>query len=176
MSAIRRQWIEQRWKFVPIIMLCGSVASAYTMVTLSMGDGTGTAVEPDYYRKAAAWDETQRQLAANGALNWIVTPSFAAGMSDPRLARLEIAVADKYAVALDGARVHAEVIPIRAADARCELDLSPTGNGRYAIDVPIRTGGLWEVRLRVESKGRVYTDRFRRQLMFGPSPPHEVSK
>lgn len=176
MSALTKRIVAERWKFVPVVMLLSGMASAYTMVKLSMGDGHGSAVEPDYYRKAAAWDETKRQVAANGALNWIVTPAFVAALGDARCARLEVAVADKYTVAIEDAVVQAEIIPIRAADARCAFELTSMGGGRYGVDVPLRIGGVWEVRLHVESKGRVYTDRIRRQVNFGSPPASEGSQ
>ncbi len=175
MSPRTHRLIAERWKFVPIVMLLSGVLSAYTMVTLSMGDGNASAVEPDYYRKGAAWDETKRQVAANGVLHWIVTPAFVAALGDARCARLEVAVADKYAVAIEDAVVHAEIIPMRAADARCTLELMSMGRGRYGSDVPLRVGGVWEVRLRIESKGRLYTDRIRRQIHFATPPAREAS-
>jgi len=160
------KFLENRWALVPVVMLSCTVIGATAMVTLALGDGSATAAEPDYYRKGAAWDEMKRQIAENGALGWIVTPSIVAGRKDPRSARLELTIADKYGVKIEGAVVTTEMFPIRAADSRIQLALSPGGAGRYGIDVPIRINGQWEIRVTIEANGKIYSDRFRRHIAF----------
>ena len=60
------KFLENRWALVPVVMLSCTVIGATAMVTLALGDGSATAAEPDSYRKGAAWDETNRQIAENG--------------------------------------------------------------------------------------------------------------
>ncbi len=162
-----RRAIEQRWAFVPVAFLLATVAFAVFATTLALRDPSAYAAEPDYYKRGADYDSYKQQIAENGVIGWVITPSIVAAQGDPRLARVEIAVADKYGIAIEGATATVEVIPIRDADARVQLALVPVGGGRYAADVPVRSGGQWEVRVEIRCKGKVFADRFRRQVHFG---------
>ena len=71
-------------------------------------------------------------------------------------------------VALEGAAVRAEIIPIRDADARCDVALAEMAPGRYGVDVPLRVGGQWEIRATIDWKGKTWSDRMRRSVTFGP--------
>lgn len=166
--------IENRWAMVPVLMLSFTITAATVILTLSFADSNVTAVEPDYYRKALAWNDYRKQLAENGALGWVVTSTFVAGENDPALARLELVAADKYGVKIEHAVVRAEFIPILSADSRVELALEESSGGHYAIDVPLRVNGMWEIRITIQSKDRVYSDRFRRHISFGKQRAGEV--
>ena len=164
-------FVRNRWALVPVGMLAATVVGAVLVVTLAVNDRGAAAAEPDYYRKATAWDEWKEQLARNGALRWVVTPEFGPAAGGSGLARLELTVADKHGVPIEHASVRAEVVPIRDADARVELPLAEGAAGRYGADVPLRTGGLWEIRTTVEWKGQRYVDRVRRSVRFGRPVP-----
>lgn len=163
--------VRNRWALVPVGMLAATVVGAVLVVTLAVNDRGATAAEPDYYRKATAWDEWKEQLARNGALRWVVTPEFVPAAGGSGLARLELTVADKHGVPIEHAVVRAEIVPIRDADARVGLALTEGAAGRYGADVPLRTGGLWEIRATVEWKGQRYADRIRRSVRFGSAAP-----
>lgn len=164
--------VANRWAFVPVALLAGTVTFAAFAVRLAITDRQANAVEPDYYRKAVAWDDWKRQQAENGALAWVVTPAFEASPTDARRPRLRIAVTDKHGIVLDGATVRAQVIPIRDPDSRVDVALAPDPDGAgWVADVPLRVGGQWEARVEVDWKGKHWADRFRRQVVFGrPSP------
>lgn len=164
--------LANRWAFVPVAVLGSAVLSAVAVVTLAVNDRGATAAEPDYYRKGASWDDWKRQLAENGALRWVLTPEIVPGSAGSGFARLEMAVADKNAVPIEGAQVHVEVIPIKDADSRVEVALPESAAGRYGADVPLRVGGVWEIRSTVEWKGKRYCDRVRRNVAFArPAEP-----
>lgn len=158
--------VANRWAFVPVVVLGTTVLSAVAVVTLAVNDRGATAAEPDSYRKGAAWDDWKRQLAENGALRWVLTPEIVAGSPGSGFARLEMAVADKNAVPIAGAAVRVEVIPIKDGDSRVEVVLPESAAGRYGADVPLRVGGVWEIRSTVEWKGKRYCDRVRRNVAF----------
>ena len=163
--------VRNRWAFVPVGVLAATVVSAVLVVTLAVNERNATAAEPDSYRKGAAWDEWKAQLAANGALRWVVTPEFLPSPTGSGLARLELSVADKHSVPIEGALVRVEVVPIRDADSRIELALPEAAPGRYGVEVPLRTGGLWELRVTVDWKDKRYRDRIRRTVSFGRRAP-----
>lgn len=166
-----RRLIEHRWAFVPVLLLAGTVASAFTMVKLSMGDGSALAVEPDYYRKAAHWDDLKQQRALNGYLNWVISPDIVRAHGDATCARLELTIADKHGVRIDDARVTVELFPLRAASNRSTHDLDALSSGRYGIDIPVRENGQWEFRVSVLKGDKLYTDSFRRHLHFAGGAP-----
>lgn len=159
--------IEHRWALVPVGLLAMAVAAAVLVVTFVVGERGATAAEPDYYRKGAAWDDWKRQVAENGVLRWTVTPDVVAAHGGNGLARLELHVVDKHSIPLEGAVVRAEVIPIGDADGRAALLLAESAPGTYGADLPVRVGGLWEIRSTVEWKGQRYCDRVRRNVSFG---------
>lgn len=161
-----RSLIENRWAFMPVALLAVSFAICATGVTIAVS-GADPA-EPDYYRKGAQYDSFKAQVAQNGFLGWVVTSELVASTADPRLARLQVTVADKHGIVIDPAEVQVEVVPIRDATQRATVQLARVGDGRYAADVPVRIGGQWELRLTVDAKGKRYTDCFRRPVMFGP--------
>lgn len=171
-----RAALERRWAVVPVAMLAATLAFAAVAVSMAVGQPGATAVEPDYYRRGLHYDDYRRQVEQNGLLRWVVTPALSASPADPRRARLEIAVADRHGVAITDAQVTAEVIPISNADRRVTLTLHEAGEGRYAADVPLRTGGQWEVRVEIRAGEQVFADRFRRQVRFAKAPGREGAR
>ncbi|MBL8757354.1 MAG: FixH family protein [Phycisphaerae bacterium] len=127
------------------------------------GGGGGGAIEPDYDRKALAWDQTARQAALDRALGWSATASItpaghASASGSPGTLALDLR---------DGARQ-----PIRAAritaiafhetDPRrtFTLTLTPatTGEpGRFTAPLPTFKRGLWRVALTVDAVGTRFT-------------------
>ncbi len=163
-----RRLVANRWAFFPVAMLAFSVVLAVVTVQAAL-HGQGAAPEPDYYGKAVAWEDVQRQRAENDRLRWNVTPSFAASETDRRIPRLELAIADKWDVPIEGGVVSVEAIPVKAVRLGGEITLQERSPGRYAADLPARMDGQWEFRVRIERDGDCYTDTFRRVLRFGPS-------
>ena len=172
MSPASNRWRvawQSRWAFVPVLLMSGTVVGAAIAVTVAVSERGALAAEPDYYRRGAAYDDWKRQVAANGALRWVVTPEVVPARVGTG-ARLELSVADKHGIALEGAAVRAEVVPIVDADARCAVTLPESSPGIYAADVPLRIGGQWEIRATVEWKGRTWSDRMRRSVTFRAAP------
>ena len=97
--------IRDRWMFVPIILLGGSVAVGVTTVCLAVV-GRPIGAEPEYYNKAAAWDEHRAQSAANDLIGWKVSSQIAPG--EDGLPMLTVGITDKYAYAIDPQSVEVE--------------------------------------------------------------------
>lgn len=157
--------VANRWVLFPVAMIAGTVVFAVISVAIAVGDGT--AAEPDSYRKSIAWDAHRAQVAQNGLLGWVVTPTVVGGSGLDGAVMLRIGVADKHAVPIDGGRVIAEVVPIRDADRRVTLELAEVAPGTYEAKCPVRIGGQWEIRTTIESRGKRYADRVRRFVEFG---------
>ncbi len=93
------------------------------------------AVEPDYYRKALAWDQIARERAASQRLGWscsieFITPD-----------QIQLALRDRGGGGVSGARVVATAFAeVRAAN-RITLDLDEVEPARYgAVFTPDRPG------------------------------------
>lgn len=157
--------VANRWALFPVAMIAGTVVFAAISVAIAVGDGT--AAEPDSYRKSVAWDAHRAQVAQNGLLGWVLTPTVTGGGGVDGTVQLRIGVADKHSVPIDGGRVVAEVVPIRDADSRVTLVLAEVSPGMYEAACPVRVSGQWEIRTTVESRGMRYADRVRRFVEFG---------
>jgi nitrogen fixation protein FixH len=122
-------------------------------------DPNGSAVEPDYYRKALAWDRVEEQEAVNRSLGWRVQARFlpghggAAGLP----AALRVTVSDAAGFPLDGARVRVTAIHNALAGQPLLLALAPRGGGAYEQAAAFPRTGLWELRITIERGGRRFT-------------------
>lgn len=132
------------WPWALAAAFVFQVSIVITTAFIASGPGS-TAVEPDYYSRAMAWDEQAAALRRAEELGWAVAlaPPDAQG-------RLTLTLADARGRPLLGAEVSAVVFPHADAANRATLALLPdelTGRytGRAAMDCP----GLWEVRLTI---------------------------
>jgi len=152
--------IENRWMFAPIALL-GLTVTIATATVLSAVIGHPLGMEPNYDRKAAAWDEEREQRAQNERLRWVVTPDI---RSEGTRRTVHLRIEDKHAARIDASRVEVECIPVRAAEARTVLRLERLETGDFAGCFDSSIGGQWEFRVVAEKDGVRYTDAFRRFL------------
>lgn len=153
--------IARRWMFVPLVLLAGNVIFAFVAVRLALSDH-GTAAEPDAYRRALAWDESHAARTAGERLRWTISPSLTQA-EDGEMA-LELAIADKWSIPIDGAAVSVELIPVRAADLAVTRTCASIGEGIYGTRFPARISGQWEFRVRVERGSDRLEESFRRMI------------
>lgn len=120
------------------------------------------AVEPDYYRKALAWDEKRAQDRHNTELGWrldFTVEPVPAGQ-DP-IMRAELST-------LDGEPITDASISVEAfANARRDWILTATVNpaaSGYETTLPMRRDGLWEFRFTVTRGGELFTYRDTRHV------------
>jgi len=135
-------------------LLVGSAGANIALVVITARDAS-FAVEPDYYAKALAWDETMAQQARNEMLGWRL------GFDVERAAeRGQVTVAarlaDRAGAPLEGARVSIEALHNARASHVLKATLEPQGS-RYAAVMPLARPGLWEFRVRVTRGADVFT-------------------
>ena len=120
------------------------------------------AVEPDYYRKALAWDDKRAQDRANTELGWqldyTVVP--AAAGQDPTL-RVELTTDDGEPVT--GTTVTVEAFANARRDDILTATLNPVESG-YVTTMPMRRDGLWEFRFTVTRGDDLFTYRDMRHV------------
>jgi nitrogen fixation protein FixH len=147
----RRGWY---WPVGLAALLVGSAGANIALVVITARDAS-FAVEPDYYAKAVAWDETMAQQARNHALGW----SLGLGIEPTgERGRMTVAarLADRAGTPLEGALVVIEALHNARANRVLSATLEPRGPG-YAAVMPLARPGLWEFRVRVARGMDVFT-------------------
>jgi len=109
------------------------------------------AVEPDYYRKAVAWDETAQQHAINRQLGWTVQIDRAS--ANGPVVHLHDAHGEPIAEA------HVQLIAFHNARAndRIEKTLKEREPGCYELDVAFDRPGSWELRFTITRGDDTFT-------------------
>lgn len=134
------------WPVGLAVLLAGSAGANIALLIITSRDAS-FAVEPDYYAKALAWDETMAQEARNEALGWSlglrVEPTAERGAMTVR-----VRLADRAGAPIDGARIAVETFHNARASRVLTAALEPRGPD-YAAVMPLARPGLWEFRLRV---------------------------
>lgn len=149
----RRGWY---WPLAIVGLLAGSAGANLALVVIAARDAS-FAVEKDYYRKALAWDDAMAQERRNEALGWSVAVDLARLPDRSAEVRLTARVSDGTGAPLAGARVTVEALHNARASHVFAAALTPGSPGRYAATMPLARPGLWEVRVRVERGGDVFT-------------------
>ena len=140
--AAKRGWY---WPLLLALGMSGIVGVNVWMLVVASGDANGAVVEPDYYRKAVAWDSTMAVRAASDLLKWRAEVSLTGATG--AAAMLEIQLADSVGGGVAGAQVAATLIHNADAARHVEVTLRDLGDGRYVGEPTLTHGGLWEVRI-----------------------------
>ena len=142
------------WPVGLAALLVGSAGANIALVVITARDAS-FAVEPDYYAKALAWDETMAQEARNETLGWSlalrVEPTDERGWMT-----VSARLADRAGAPLEGARVAIEALHNARASRVLTATLEPSSLG-YAGAMPLSRPGLWEFRARVTRGPDVFT-------------------
>jgi nitrogen fixation protein FixH len=137
------RWQRLRWPLILAGLLLVQAGGVIAMVVVS-GRDPSFAIEPNYYEKALAWDETSRQRAASESLGWSAHIALDHSPAGPVLT---IELQDRLGRPLDGAAVDAEVYHHARSADRQTLRLVANGDGRYAAAAAMTRPGQWEVRI-----------------------------
>lgn len=124
-------------------------------------DDQHLAFEPDYYRKAVAWDSTVAQGERSRALGWTATVALATD------GHLTVQLADPAGNPVDSALVVVEVIPVAHSNRSATASLRAASPGRAEADIRLVYPGLHELRV-TALRG---TDRFTTTVRGWPGQP-----
>uniref|UniRef100_A0A832MKV0 FixH family protein n=1 Tax=Eiseniibacteriota bacterium TaxID=2212470 RepID=A0A832MKV0_UNCEI len=132
------------WPAAVVAVLVVTVA-ANGVLLWAAHHGDAPAIEPDYYRKAVAWDSTLAARRASAALGWradaVLGPLAAGG------AEVGVVLTDAAGAPLEGAHVRVTAVHNARGGRTVEAVLAPRGAGRYAARAPLGRAGLWELRI-----------------------------
>lgn len=132
-------------------MVFGLLAMNFTIVGITISRATGDphmAVEPNYYERAVAWDESVRAGAASDALGWSVAVESAVVSGETAGRVVTIRLTDASGEPLTGAAVEVCVFHHAYARARVDLVCEEVGGGVYRARMAQTPPGLHEVRIR----------------------------
>lgn len=141
------------WPIGVALVLALTVVANIGIYVVATDDPTFV-IEPNYYAKAIGWDSTMAQDRRSALLGWVLTPE--AKPSHAGRAALTLRLADASGRPLGGARVHMEGVNNADPAGAVAMNVVADANGVAATSMPVRHGGLWELRFDV----RRGSDRF----------------
>jgi hypothetical protein len=112
----------------------------------SVLDDPSFALEPDYYRKAVAWDSQRELERESQALGWRAQLA-AEPAPQARGVELQLQLSDAGGGPLGGAAVRVRAFANARAARVLEAALVETAPGTYRAEIPSSVLGLWEFRL-----------------------------
>ncbi|MEP6619580.1 MAG: FixH family protein [bacterium] len=131
------------WPVGVVVILVAFVVSNLVLMRLA-NDDPAMAIEPDYYRKAVAFDSTMAQERRSNALGWKAISAIApvAGSSAPVVT---VTLTDSTSRPIQGATVVATArFNARANDVQTDT-LREATPGVYTAPLAISFAGQWEV-------------------------------
>lgn len=142
------------WPVGLAALLVGSAGVNIALVVITSRDAS-FAVEPDYYAKALAWDDTMAQQARNEALGWSLGLRVEPAGERGRMT-VTARLTDSAGAPLLGAHVAIEARHNARANRVLTAALEPWDAG-YAAAMPLARPGLWEFRVRATRGRDVFT-------------------
>lgn len=138
-------------------------------VWLATGDPS-VAVEPDYYRKAAAWDETAAQQRANARLGWTASVTITPGAERGALL-VQVRLTDRDGAPVLGAQVSATLFHNARAGDRIEANFTAAAGGVYLASSRCERPGVWRMRLLVQRGLETFTESLEFEIAAPPTDP-----
>lgn len=149
-----------------IVAVLGVTVVANVALYMTANGHDAPVPEPDYYRRAIAWDSTLAEARRSAELGWSV---------DARLATdgdggttMELVAQGRDGRPVSNAEVTVTAIhsrpPQRVVEARGTLG----ADGRARILLPLERSGAWELRLRLRRGDDVCVADLRRELESTP--------
>jgi len=145
------------WPVMVVGLLGLNVAVVSVTLVLATRDPS-FAVEPDYYDKAVAWDETARRREASRALGWIAAVEAPAEEVAPGRREIVLTLRDAAGAPVAGAQAGAVVFHNARAADREAVTLIETEPGVYRGRTRLRMAGRWIVALEVVRGGEVFVE------------------
>jgi len=116
------------------------------------------AVEPEYYQKAIAWDETAAQQQFNTSLAW--SPAISLGDVGALGRIINLSLTDRAGNPIPDARITITAFHNARASDRLTAELSPVDPerpGLYRAQLPLDRPGLYEIRLTARRSADTFT-------------------
>jgi nitrogen fixation protein FixH len=138
-----------RWIAGIIGLLAGNVVAMAILATVAH-DGASQVI-PDYYERAAHFDDALASAAAAHALGWHADLSIG-------IDAVEVRLRDASGAAVDGAKVRVSGYQRAHASEALDVELAAVGGGRYRAAIEARTG-VHDLVITAERDGDRFTQR-----------------
>lgn len=155
---------SRTWIGIIVGLLLFAVGTQAVLIAYALGDPSVVA-EPDYYRKALAWEATQAQAARNAALGWSLR--LEAGPLEAGRRELRVRLCDAAGAPLDGAAIALEGFHKARRAQALRAELAGAGDGMYRAVLPLARPGRWELRFVVSRGEETFTRTIERDLPLG---------
>ena len=142
------------WPLALAGVLALTVVANVAMLAAANAPGAAV-VEPDYYRRALAWDETQAERARSAVLGWRAEAAFTA--TGERDVALDVALRDASGRHVPGARLEVVAIHNLEPGPPPRWALNEAAPGSYRAHVRPARAGRWELRLKATRGGDLFT-------------------
>ena len=131
---------------IGVAVILGATIVANIVVMRIANDDPAFAIEPDYYKKAVAFDSTLATERESLALGWTATSTLVMSEGDGE-STLTVVLDDAQHQPVRGATVTVVALANSRANDRHAASLHEVAPGRYASAVATRVAGQWEVRI-----------------------------
>jgi len=131
---------------IGVVVILGATVAANIVVMRLANDDPAFAIEPDYYKKAVAFDSTLAEEQRSLALGWTATSSLERSLQDDA-STLTVVIADAQKQPVSGATVTVVALANVRANDRLTASLREMSAGRYQAELAVRFAGEWEVRV-----------------------------
>lgn len=155
------------WPVAIVALLALNVAIVAFTVIAAKSD-PGFAVEPDFYRRGLAWDESARQRDLNRALGWSLTISVAPSQATGAPASLVAAFSDGAGAPIRAAQLVVEAFHEGEPAKSQRLTLTPEGDGSFTSPLTLHRSGLWRFRAAASAVGATFTSETQLELSAVP--------
>jgi len=152
------------WPYLLGGILAAGVGINLAMVAVATHDPS-FAVEPDYYRKALAWDGAMAQESANQALGWQLDAGCGSGPGDSWVVA---ALRDRDGAFVPGATLAVEAFQGAHADRRVSAALLARDDQRYEGHLARLEPGMWELRFTATRGADTFTRTLRQVCGITP--------
>jgi nitrogen fixation protein FixH len=150
---------------VAVVAVLAITVGANVWLLWEARDPNGAVIEPDYYRKAVAWDSLAARQARSDDLRWTVDAAL--GASDGTRAHVRATLADSLGAPLSGAKVGLEAVHNLDGARHVMAALPETAPGVYETDAALDRAGMWELRLTARRGAGVFLASLRRDVPAG---------
>jgi nitrogen fixation protein FixH len=131
---------------IGIAVILGATVVANLVVMRVATNDPSFAIEPDYYKKAVAFDSTIAEERRSNALGWTATSTIVASDSAGR-PTLTVRLLDAQRRPVQGATMKAVALANVRANDLVSVALTEAAPGEYAARLGARISGQWEVRV-----------------------------
>ena len=159
------------WPIGVATILALTVAANIVVMRIA-NDDPSFSVEPDYYRKAVAWDSTMARRAESAALGWTATVTLEAEARAAAPTTVAVALLDTSGAPVREATVAVTLIHNADAGRPLSVRLSERAPGTYEGSALLAFPGRWEVRIAATRGAErfeltTHTDLLRREAPAG---------